>query len=370
VGNNRAFTVNYRTHSTQWCSVTAEQWESLAGDTHPKSKTNQEGGCVSINATAMPYTSDTEYFDAPGLSHSGMKDLAVSPLRYWHLNLNPERPKDEPTPAMQFGSAVHCAVLEPESFLARYACEVAAADYPGCLVSMDDLRQFLRDNGFTPRGTRKTEVVEQVQGVDSRVPILEVIERRHAAANQGKVLFKREDWKRIYDAAESLRSEPRLAAILKEGRAEVPMFVKDPETGVLLKAKMDWVTSSLLLDLKTFSQTRGKSIDRSVTDAIWYEGYYRQAYLYSMIRGWPKTWSGEFVIAFVEAEPPHETRFRVLRPKTGGTANLYWERARIECRSLSRLYAECMEHFGPDKPWRYAQDIHSLADEELPGLAY
>jgi hypothetical protein len=43
-----------------------------------------------------------------------MKDLAVSPLRYWHLNLNPNRPPRIETPEMQFGTALHCLVLEGE----------------------------------------------------------------------------------------------------------------------------------------------------------------------------------------------------------------------------------------------------------------
>jgi hypothetical protein len=46
----------------------------------------------------------------PGLSFSGMKDFAVSPLRYWYRNINPNRPPFEATPEMQLGSALHCAV--------------------------------------------------------------------------------------------------------------------------------------------------------------------------------------------------------------------------------------------------------------------
>jgi hypothetical protein len=335
-----------------------------------------------VSTQVADATVSSDYFSAPGLSNTGLKDLAVSPTRYWHKWLNPERPPDEPTPAMQFGSALHCAVLEPGEFDKRYACEVSAEDYPGCLVSMDDLRGWLRDHGITPKGTRKDDAISQVQGVDHNVPILEVIERQHFAANQGKTILSRDDWARVHRAAESLRSEPRIQAILADGQAEVAMFATDPDTGVLLKAKMDWVTPKLTMDVKTFSQQRGKSIDKSVTDAIWYERYHWQAYLYSTIRTLqPGADRGDgpmarsravppFVLAFVESEEPHEVRIRELKPMTGGQINLFWERARIEVRGMIQVYAECMAHFGVEKPWRYAREIDPLEDEELPALAY
>lgn len=330
-----------------------------------------------MTAPALASMTEREYRGLPGLSNSAMKDLAISPLRFWHKHINPEQPADEPTPEMQFGSALHCAVLEPDAFLDRYACEVSAEDYPGCLVTMEDLRAWVRDHGHTPKGTRKQDVIAQVQALAADLPndappvhIFDVIERQQFAANQGKVTFKKADWLRIYRAAASLQSEPRVREIMREGAAEVPMFATDELTGVRLKARMDWVAPDCILDLKTFSQKRGKSIDKSIADAIFYEGYYRQAYLYSLIRGWPKTFGGEFVIAFVESEEPHEVRIRSLRPKVGGEVCLYWERARIEVRELIRLFDECVRHFGIDKPWRYAQEIDPLTDEDMKAMVW
>jgi hypothetical protein len=319
------------------------------------------------------HLSDSEYFNAAGLSNSAMHDLAVSPLRYWHCHVNPDRPKDEPTPAQQFGSALHCAVLQPELFPQQYACEIDMADYPGCLRTIEELRGWLRDQGVTPKGTRKQDVIAQVQAIDNTVPILDVIERRHFAENEGKTLLSKEDWARVQGAAKALREEPHVQRLLAEdGAAEVPMFAHDPQTGVLLKAKMDWVAPLHILDLKTFTQTRGKSIDKTIADAIFYEKYYRQAYFYDYVRRLAlKEEHGacDFVLAFVESEPPHETRIRCLVPKNGGSINLYWERARIEVRGLIDLYAECWDHFG-ETPWRYAQQVTVLEDEEMPQLAY
>jgi hypothetical protein len=327
-----------------------------------------------MGTLAIPTMTNAEYFAAPGLSNSGMKDLAISPLRFWHRWINPNAPLETPSPEMQFGSAVHCLVLEPSEFDSRYACELIPPD--DCLDTIEDLRRALEAVGIKPKGGAKGPIIARVQDALPDAPILSVLKQRHAEQNASKVLFKADDWKRIHGAAESLLSEPRVRDILNgEGRAEVPYFVTDPETGVRLKAKMDFVAPGLILDVKTFSQKRGRSIDESITRAIWDEGYHRQGYDYSFIRALaegrehPQA-NGEFVLTFVESQEPFETRIRVLRPKCAGEVSLLWERARIQVRELIRLYADCLAHFGADKPWRYASEIDPLMDQEFPGVIF
>ncbi len=182
----------------------------------------------------------------------------------------------------------------------------------------------------------------------------------------GKTMVPKESWLCVAGAAQSLMEEPRIVKMLAEGEPEVPLFAE--HEGVPIKGCLDWVAPNLILDLKTFSQREGKSIDKSITDAIFWNTYYQKAYLYSVLRGWPE-WKGENVMAFVESSPPHEVRIRSFHPKTGEQANVYWTRALIEVRSMCRLYKECWEKFG-EKPWRYAQEVNPLTDEEIPQLMY
>ncbi len=293
-----------------------------------------------------------------------MTDLAVSPLRYWHKWLNPAFVKEEPTPQMQFGSALHCAILEPAEFHSRYACELIPPE--DCLTTIAELRAFMANIGLRATGTLKADIITQVQTAAPTVPILDVLVAEHARQHEGKVIFDQATWARIAGATESLMSEPRVLA-LPIGSVEEPMSRE--VDGVLIKARLDLVFPDATWDYKSFVQKRGASIDKSVTNAIFYEAYYRQAYVSNLVRGWPR-WDGDFIMAFVESEPPHEVRIRALRPKMGGQVNLYWERSRIEVRGLIATYAECMAHFGPDKPWRYAADIVPLEDQEIPQLAY
>lgn len=313
-----------------------------------------------------------EYHSRVALSNSGMKDLAVSPLRYWHTNINPNRPPRVETPEMQFGTALHCLVLEGETvFGSRYACAPEESDYPGCMVTMEDLRDWLRDRSIKPKGTRKDQLIEQLQSVDPCVPIWDVIQDECDAANSHKRVGCKAEFDRLHGAADALLSEPMLEEILHAGVAESSLFGADPATGIPLKARLDWVSDDYILDIKTFVQKRGKSIDQSVADAIYYERYFRQAYFYATLHQQVTGRSKPLpvVMAFVESEPPHEVRIKELRPTYHGVINVYWQRAEINVRNYCSLWDACMREFG-DKPWRSAQQIDPLIDEEMKGLAF
>ena len=320
-------------------------------------------------------TPTADYYKVRALSNSGMRDLAISALRYWHRHLNPEREIEEDADALIFGSALHCIVLEPKEFSNRYVAELEPPE--DCLITDRDLRQFAKDNGIPIKARLKADVIDQVRSAAPNVPILDVMLAQFGRENEGKTVLTTEQMANLQGCVTALLDEPKIRELIQVGEAEVPLFATDPDTSVPLKAKLDWMTPRVTLDLKTFNVKReNTSVDKTVANAILYEGYYRQAYHYQKMR---RLALGEshtdscFVLAFVESKPPHETRIRALYPKTlgfSGNACLYWERARIESQTLTRLYADCMAEFGVEKPWRWAQPITALSDEEVPGLAW
>jgi len=295
-----------------------------------------------------------------------MKDLAISPYRYWHFWINPEQPDREPTPAMIFGTALHDAVLEPKEFDSRYACEIDETDFPECLVTIGDMRQWLKDKGKTPTGTLKADIIAQVQRVDPNWPILDVLKAAAEQKNMGKEIIKKRDWWRLGQAANSLMNEPLFEQLTKEGKPEQVLTMDDD--GVTIKGCLDWVAPKWTFDVKTFSQQAGKSIAKCITDAIFYEAYYRQAFIYHKLRGWPN-WRGDYYMFFIESDEPFEVRVRSLHSKEGAQANVYWSRAMMEYRDLLQTYVACKKKYG-DKPWREPQQAERLLDEEIPQLAW
>lgn len=312
------------------------------------------------------------YYSKLALSQSGMKDLAVSPLYYWHRNINPNRPIEEPTPEQKFGTALHCLVLEGRGkFNECYAPMLNEEEYPDALRTIDELRAWIKDKGHTPKGTRKADVITQAKGIDPTVQIWDELCAQHEAETSGKMLCLPEDWERLNDAAESLLSEKKFVALLKDGEPEVSLFTSDPDTQVPQKCRIDWLNPRRILDLKTFTLRRGKSVDECVADAIWYEGYSRQAYYYSILhqRVTEAARPLKFVFAFVQSEPPYEVRLRELAPTNYDIAalNLYWQKAQIEVQHFCRIWRDCMLQFGK-QPWRTEREIEPLDDLELKGL--
>lgn len=316
-----------------------------------------------------------EYFAIPALSNSGMKDLAISPLRFWHRHINPKRPQDEDeSAALRIGSALHCAALEgADEFYKRYARGFDDSVYDKTLDTVADLREFITAAGGKPKGNAKVPLCEQaLEMMDSgaeRIPIMYYEKKLHASAVEGKTILSPEEWKRVDAMAVAIRNEPAINSILEKGKPEVAMVAKDPDTGVLLKCKLDWMAPRHTLDLKSFAQKRGASIDKSVADAIYYEHYHWQAFLYEHIRFLVTQERTPFVLGFVESDEPHETRIKVLTARSQYDSNMYWERARIEVKAMIRMYADCMDKFG-DRPWRYQQAAEPLIDEDIRQLAY
>src|SRR4051794_15564669 len=102
------------------------------------------------------------YHSARGLSCSGMKHLTVSDLNYWHRNLSPLAEPDEDNAARRFGKAVHCYALERQRFDQAFATKLSEDDYPDALVTADDLKRFLEQNGLPKSGKKKQELIDRV----------------------------------------------------------------------------------------------------------------------------------------------------------------------------------------------------------------
>lgn len=145
-----------------------------------------------------------EYELVPGVRWSRLKIMRTSPLHYLRYEETPS------TPSQDLGTAVHFAVFEPELFDAE------------CVTS--DLNR--NSNDF------KAWRVEQA----------------------GKLILKTGQRDEALRIGEAVRAHGPAAEILVAGEAEQTMTWTDPETGILRKARPDWITPpglAILADLKT-----------------------------------------------------------------------------------------------------------------------
>jgi len=338
---------------------------------------------------------EDEYHAAAGLSCSGMKQLSVSPLNYWHQNLNPEFVQPEETYPQRIGKALHARLLEGDTFADRYAAAATPDDFPGCLVTVDDMKAWLAENGLPVSAKRKQELIDRIAAVEGHPPVWDLELWGLAEVNAGKVLLKKPEMALLEKAARVVAADPFATAALSGGVAEVSFFVNDPESGVLLKARMDYVKPNATIDLKTFSNSRGKPTDKAVFDAIFYESYYLQCVVYQRIRElgrqqlvageiavhgavseeWLKGFTAEdspgFGFVFVESDEPFDMRItQLVRSEAPGAgANVYWSAAEMKMTDLTQIYVECVEKYGND-PWREPCRPRVLADTDMPQLMF
>ena len=334
------------------------------------------------------------YHAADGLSNSGMKHLHVSPLNYWHHNLNPDFEGREETAALRFGKAAHCLGLEPDRFNERFARKLTPEERPGALVTTEDMKAFLSSHGLTKSG-KKQDLVDRIRsnGLNAVIWDEEVV--KHAELHAGKTFLGEEEASLIHKAAAVLAADPFARILLTDGIPEVSFFVRDPATGVMLKARMDYVKPTATVDLKTFSNSRGKPTDKVVFDAICYEGYYVQCVFYHQVRelarkqlaageiqthgmvseewlkGFVENYRHAFGFVFIESDEPFDLRIVQLSPSEAlrGDRNVYWNVAAISIEDKIQLYAECLKKYGDD-PWRDPAKPYVLQDTDLPTLMF
>lgn len=246
--------------------------------------------------------SNEAYHRGPGLSCSGAKRLLRTPYHYWALTQEHDAPPSEPTPQMQNGTRVHCALLEPDQWALRYVVP------PG---------------GASDRRTRAYR------------------DFAAWAAERGLQPVTQEETQRAQAQAHALRALPDVARLMARGHAESSAYWTDPLTGVQCKCRPDFVAEGwgdsgaacILLDVKTARDASPEAFARAVASL----GYHQQADWYC--DGYARATGHEvlgMVFAVVESEYPHAAAAYELDEaalQLGRTLNM---RAR-------NLYAQCSQ---------------------------
>lgn len=337
----------------------------------------------------MPFP---EYLTAEGLSFHGMKDLAVSPLHYWHKHRSGQF-REEDRDALRWGRIMHTFLLEPDAFGDRYAVAPRKGDYADLIDTMEDLRGWLKPIGEKVGGT-KVQLIDRAREAGCELPIWDCIVADWEAANDSREKIKPHELQRLNDLRTVIESDEKASAALSGGYSEVSMFVRDPETNVLLKCRIDKLKTRAIIDLKTFDLRDGQTPKEAINRAFWYLGYFRQGILYHRICGLvreklkageirvhgdvPTNWLADFETAddcsvgflFVQGEEPfHMDLVELKRSSMFDGARLYWSQAERWIDDQIKEFAKCEATYG-DRPWRDPVAGRALQDLDMPQQAY
>lgn len=262
----------------------------------------------------------------PALSFSGAKEMKKSPKHYRHAIDNPQ----EETAPMELGTQTHCATLEPELFARTYVLRPRPEHFPGCLDTLDDYKRVCKAAGIPVSGTKaelKRRILEA--GLVVTAGFFDDLE---IEALRGRKPMREE----VPAIANSVLTDPVAGPLLKDGVAEVSAFWKDPETGVTMKARADFMRNDgCLVDLKTTSYPMDReAFERMVVNSCfhWQAALYLRGFSSAMNLLRPMT---RFIHIVVETKPPYAVHTYEL-----DEASI--EKGWAELQPIIRKYAECL----------------------------
>jgi hypothetical protein len=227
------------------------------------------------------------------LSNSGAKLLLDCPARFHHAQQCPKTSK-----AFDEGTAAHAKVL-------GVGAEV---------VELPD--DILASNGAVSTAAAKAFVAE--------------------ARQAGQVPLKSDVVARIDAMAARLLEHPVASALLRTGEAETSLFDRDPDTKVMLRARLDWRTRlrsgrPVIVDYKTSVSANPAQFGRTAADF----GYHGQDPWYVELAD--RLFDEQHAFLFVVQEKT--APFLVSVCELDDDAR---EAGRIRNRHARRLYLECM----------------------------
>jgi hypothetical protein len=245
-----------------------------------------------------PVISRAEYEAIDAINQSVLKQFRKSAA---HAKYALDFPS-EPTPAMDFGTALHAAVLMPKEFEANYVIE--------------------------PKIDKRTNDGKKAWAA-------------WQLENLGKAAMDNEDFQAILEMRDALRDHPTIGPLLAEEWSGTEMAVvwKDEQTGVWCKALLDrFIPSSkddsvsIILDLKTTADASEQSFARDVLNY----GYDVQAAFYLDGMRTIAEAQRRFLFAAIEKKKPYACALYELSAETIAVG-------RSKYREYLHAYAACME---------------------------
>jgi exodeoxyribonuclease VIII len=281
--------------------------------------------------------SNEEYHGNTGaISVSGLKQLKRSPAHYWARYLDPNRQEKEETAAMKFGTATHCAILQPEEFDDKYTVIPEGLDRR--TKEGKEIWKLILDSGKTPIPGNDWVILKGILESCLKFPELQEILTHESVAFEHSVYF---DW---YGTPCKFRPDATIAPCER------------------------W-PHGLILDLKT-TQDAGSDFIRSV----WRYDYHMQQAFYceGFMRMFDTLIPPDFVFLAQETDAPYANAMYYLPDDLV-------EYGMNQCVELLALYNTCRD---ADQWPGYARALQCLqmpgwmdrvvnaSDEEIEGISY
>jgi hypothetical protein len=264
----------------------------------------------------VPGLPEHEYHARPELSSTEARLILDSPAKYRWKKDHP--PLVEPSKKFDVGSAVHSKVL--------------GTGYEAVVIPPD----YLATNGAASTTAAKTFIAE--------------------ARAAGKIPLKIEEFEPIDQQAEAVLAHPAAKQLFAQpATAEVSVFATDPETGIDVRGRFDFLPNDFTLgapsrvavDLKTARDASPAGFTKSIAD---YQYDVQRSWYLDALK-WVTGEDAEMVFVAVEKEPPYLVAVHQL-------PTIWVEMGRTKARRAREVYAECVA----SGEWPgYGNQVHLLS---------
>lgn len=181
------------------------------------------------------------------LSPSKIKDSLDSMKTYkWRLDR-----KMKTTKAMELGTLLHLAILEPEKYIATYVKKPKKEQYDGLRIldTAADLQAWLLENKMKKSGS-KAELIQRIKDapalfLDLNLDISDLVFWEEVIANAikpGQELLSDKEEEQVTETLREIDNQPMTKWLISKGEREKKMWFREPGTGVIITMRVDFFT--------------------------------------------------------------------------------------------------------------------------------
>jgi exodeoxyribonuclease VIII len=222
----------------------------------------------------MSIETNEQYHANPAISHSKLECYRRRPALYYKKYIAKTLPQSEESSAFRLGSAVHCAILEPKQFDARYVQK--------------------------PECDRRTK--------EGKLQFAEF-----ATQHGGKTFLDADELSQVNAMTEAVATHPIASQLLYDGMPEQTWRQRQSNALGALQCRTDWFSSlgcelsegqPYVLDIKTVESLDSDAF-RNFERAAFSYGYHRQAgfYLPLINEIFKRTVTRMYYVAVEKVEP-------------------------------------------------------------------
>jgi exodeoxyribonuclease VIII len=254
------------------------------------------------------------YHDGPGVSSSGLKEILRSPAHYQAYLAEKKDSK-----ALRIGRLTHMAVLEPELFADTVVPE--------------------------PKFDRRTTVGKAAA-------------EAFAHASEGMTIVAPSEYDVAVAIRDAVHASPLAQQVIAKGQSEIAVYWNDQATGILCKARADYLRNDMIIDLKTTEDARAYSFRRDLEKYRYHlsAAFYLDGF--SQVLG---TQVGAFAWIAAEKRAPYGIGYYAALPECIQLGRVEYRDALqtlAKCRATNKwpAYAETFQNIGTSS-WYAAKEI-------------